>query len=161
MIVVVAGEQREYEPSPQFAQIARNIMAELPDAVRQHRVSTSLARRQTKETRRRNKRHTILPRTVKPRDDSYALFADRHALMLSNANASLLSEPERENLPRANIPRIIRFRKFRNGQSLVWQANHRFGPRAAQRRASTQKKSKRYGGYLLCRRAGSRLEWRE
>ena len=33
MVVEVAGEEREHEPTPQFAQVVRDIVAELADAI--------------------------------------------------------------------------------------------------------------------------------
>jgi hypothetical protein len=73
MVVVVAGEQREDEATPQFTEVAGNIVPELTDAIRQHGVGTGLALGQTQQAGRRDVRDADFSCAIKSGDDGDAL----------------------------------------------------------------------------------------
>jgi hypothetical protein len=77
MVVVIAGEQREDEATPQFAEVARDIVAELPDVISQHRRHQG-ALGYTQQTGRRDEWDADFSRSVKTGNDGDTLTAHRH-----------------------------------------------------------------------------------
>src|SRR5450756_2895250 len=89
MVVVVAGEQGEDEATPQFGEVARNSVAKLADAIRQHGVGTRFALGQTEQAGRRNERHTGVVPTIKTGDDGDALAAHGDEPVFRDLNAGV------------------------------------------------------------------------
>ena len=138
VIVVVAGEERKHQASPQFTEIARNIAAELADAIGQQRVGARIALRKSQQGRRGNKRNAVLARAIESGNDRDTMPIDRHEPMLRNLNARAGRKRQRENFARRNVPRIIRLGKLREGEPFIRQRDRRLGPRPAQWRTCAQ-----------------------
>ena len=123
MVVVVAGEQRENEATPQFAKVAGNIIAELTDAIRQHGVSTKVALGQSQQAGRGDEWDADFSRTIKAGDDGDALAAHWHEPMFRDLDAGLLRQREGKNFARRDVPGIVGLGKLRNGEPVVCQAD--------------------------------------
>src|SRR6185503_11229541 len=122
VIVVVAGKERKDEASPQFAEVAGDIVAELPDAVSQQGVSSRIALRQSQQCHGGNERDAILSGAIKSSNHRDAVSTDRYETMFRHLNARLRRERQRENFTRRNIPRVIGLGKFRHCESFIRQA---------------------------------------
>src|SRR5438105_14601734 len=140
MVVIVAGKQRKDEASPQFAEVAGDIVPELPDAVGEQRVSARIALRQAEQGHGGNEGNAILADAIKSGDDRDAVSNDRYEPMFRRLNARLRRERQRENFTRRNVPRVIGFGKLRHCESFIRQAHCRLWTRATQRRTSAKEK---------------------
>ena len=89
VVVVVAGKEGKNEATPQFAEVASDIVAKLPDAIGQQRVSTWICLGETQQSRSRNKRNTIPANAIKPGDDRDAVSLNRNEPVFRNLNARL------------------------------------------------------------------------
>src|SRR6478672_3167874 len=87
VVVVVAGKERKDEPSPQFAEITGDIVAELTDTIGQQRVSARIALGQPQQGRSGNERNAAFACAIKSGNDRDTVSADRHELMFRNLNA--------------------------------------------------------------------------
>src|SRR6266568_2762657 len=119
VVVVVAGQQRKDQASPQFAEIDWNIVAELTDAVRQQGVGAWIASRQSQQCHRGNERNAILPRAIKSSNYRDAVSTDRYEPMFRHLNAPLRRERHREDFTPCNVPRVIGLGKLRHCESFM------------------------------------------
>src|SRR5437016_2118159 len=140
VVVVVAGKQRKDQASPQFAEIAWNIVAELTDAVGQQGVSSRIALRQSQQCHCGNERNAVLAGAIKSSNHRDAVSNDRYEPMFRRLNARLRRERQRENFTRRDVPRVIGFGKLRHCESFIRQAHCRLWTRATKRRTSAKEK---------------------
>src|SRR6185437_1347382 len=119
--------------SPQFAEVASDIVTKLTDAISHERVRTQITWSQAQQTRCRDKRNSVFSHAIKAGDDSDTLPAHRHELMFRDLDARLFGEGERKNFARSNVPSVVGLGKFRDGQSVVSKADRCFWPSAANR----------------------------
>lgn len=128
---MVAGKERKDQASPQFTEVAGNIVAELTDAVCQHGVSALITLGQSQQCRRRNERDAIAAHPIKPGDDRDTESADRHEPMVCDLDARLRRQRQREDFTGSDGADVIRLWKFRDGESSIGKTDRRFGARTA------------------------------
>ena len=112
VVVVVAGKEREDETTPQFPEVTWDIVAELPDAVREQRVCGLIALGQCQQSRCGNERNTVSAHAIKSGDDRDTMSANRHEPMFRDLNSRLCRKGKRENFTCGNVSRIIRLGKL-------------------------------------------------
>src|ERR1035438_7144802 len=108
VVVVTAGEERKEEPPPEFAQIARNIMAQLANGIGQQRVGAWIAWGESQQAGTGNKRNAARAGPIKAGDDRRAVPAHGHQLVLDNADAGFRSQCERQHFAAGNVPGVDR-----------------------------------------------------
>ena len=106
MVVVVADEQREDEATPQFAEVAGDIVAKLANAVGQETAGADITLVQPQKGCR-DERDALFSSAIKAGDDGNALPTHWHEPMFRNLDACLCGKRKRENFTRSNVPRLM------------------------------------------------------
>lgn len=105
------------------------IVAELPDAVGEQRVSARIALGQAKQGRGGNERDAVLAFAIKSSNHGDAVPARRYEPMFRHLNARLCRESQRKNFTPRNVPCVIGLWKLRHCEAPVRQTHSRFRTR--------------------------------
>jgi len=123
VVVIAAGKQRKNEASPQFAEVAWDIVAELPNSIGEQCVSAWIALRQSKQGHGGNEGNTILAGSIKSSNHRHAVSAYRYEPMFRHLNPRLCRKRQRKNFTRRNVPCVIGLWKLRHRETPVSQAH--------------------------------------